>query len=150
MRQVNQDITSVTHGLVVHGVNCMGAMNSGVALAIRTKWPEVYDIYKEMPVGNEMLGTTHMINLGQDLYVANCYTQFQFGYDGGKYADIEAVEKCLTDCFAFADIHQLPICSAKIASDRGGLDWTTEVEPIFKRLNSEYSDTPVTIYYIQE
>jgi O-acetyl-ADP-ribose deacetylase (regulator of RNase III) len=150
MKFVNQDITTVERGIVVHGVNCMGEMNSGVALAVKEKWPEVYNIYVEMPTGKDMLGTTHMIGVGAELYVANCYTQFQFGYDGGLYADLESVEKCLTDCFAFADAHELPICAATIGSGRGGLDWDKEVEPIFIRLNRQYSDVPVTIYNIQE
>lgn len=150
MRVINENITTVTRGLIVHGVNCMGEINSGVAFDIAEKWPEVYDIYCEMPVGKDMLGTTHMIGLETDLYVANCYTQFQYGYDGERYADLESVEKCLADCFAFADAHELPICTAAIASGRGGLDWDTEVEPIFIRLNSEYSDVSVTLYHIEE
>jgi O-acetyl-ADP-ribose deacetylase (regulator of RNase III) len=83
MKVINENITTVTRGLIVHGVNCMGEMNSGVALALKEKWPEVYDLYIKMPTGKDMLGTTHVIRLGAGLYVANCYTQFQYGYDGG-------------------------------------------------------------------
>lgn len=147
---INQDITEVTRGIIVHGVNCMGEMNTGVAAAIKRRWPEVYERYTEMPTGKDMLGTTHLIRVWDNIYVANCYTQFQYGYDGGRYADLESVEKCIHDCFGFAAIHDLPLCSVKIASDRGGLDWSTEVEPIFMRLNKEYEDTSVAIYYIQE
>ena len=31
---------------ICHQVNCQGAMNSGVAKAIRTKWPEAYNEYR--------------------------------------------------------------------------------------------------------
>ena len=150
MNYINQDITEVITGIIMHGVNCMGEMNTGVADAIRRKWPDVYNCYRSMPTGKNMLGTTHLIRVGVGLYVANCYTQFQYGYDGSRYANIEAVDECLQDCYNFAEIHKLPLCSVKIASDRGGLDWDTEIEPIFARLNSEYESVDVSIYYIQE
>lgn len=150
MKYINRDITSVTRGVIVHGVNCMGEINSGVALSIRNKWPEVYSRYKLMPTGKEMLGTTHITNVANDLYVANCYTQSQFGYDGEVYADIHSVEKCLHDCYSFANVHGLPLCSVKIASGRGGLDWESEVEPIFTLLNSGYTNVNVEIYHIRE
>jgi hypothetical protein len=63
---------------------------------------------------------------------------------------MESIETCLTDCFAFADAHEIPLCTVAIGSGRGGLDWDTEVEPIFIRLNSEYSDMSVTLYHIEE
>jgi O-acetyl-ADP-ribose deacetylase (regulator of RNase III) len=152
MKYVKQDITTLSYGLIVHGVNCLGVMGSGVALAIRNKWPIVYEKYKEMPTGKDMLGQTHIIyvsgDFGEELYVANCYTQLNFGSKPIKYASLDAVEKCLESCFAFADLHNLPICSAKIASLRGGLSWENEVEPIFLKLNNVYSDVNVTIYYI--
>lgn len=33
--------------VICHQVNCQGAMNSGVAKAIREKWPVVYKAYRE-------------------------------------------------------------------------------------------------------
>lgn len=42
------DITTATRGIVVHGVNCQGVMGSGVALAIRTKWPQIFESYKKI------------------------------------------------------------------------------------------------------
>jgi hypothetical protein len=123
-------------------------MGSGVALAIRNAFPVVYEKFKDAPTGKDMLGTTHMITVKDDLYVANCYTQVNYGSDNRRYADLDAVRKCLTDCYDFADLMQLPLCSAKIASLRGGLDWDTEVEPIFLELNKEYTNVDVAIYYI--
>lgn len=147
MKYIKQDITTVEHGIIVHGVNCLGVMGAGVALAIRYKWPEVYKRYKNMPTGKDMLGTTHIICVAENLYVANCYTQVNFGSDKNyRYADINSVEKCLSDCYSFAKVNELPICSVKIASLRGGLNWETEVEPIFSKLNMEYTDVNVTIY----
>lgn len=151
MKYIKQDITEVTSGLIIHGVNCLHKMGSGVALAIRNKWPDIYEIYMSMPSGREMLGQTHIMCVGdhpETLYVANCYTQLNYGYDGVKYADIDAVEECMRSCFIFAEANDFDINTPRIASDRGGLDWDTEVEPIFIALNNEYPDVNVNVYYI--
>ena len=49
---IQKDITTERHGLIIHGVNCQGVMGSGVALAIRNKWPVVYDEYKKHRQGS--------------------------------------------------------------------------------------------------
>lgn len=143
-------VDSVNSGLIVHGVNCLGAMGSGVALAIKNKWPVVFDSYKKLPTGKAMLGQTHFVTVGKNLYVANCYTQLNFGSDNRKYADISAIEKCLESCYGFAKLMNLDIHSVKIGSGLGGLNWGTEVEPIFQKINEKYNDINTTIYYIEE
>ena len=149
MNYIKQDITKVTSGLIMHGVNCMGAMHSGVALAIKTKWPMIYDIFKTMPIGRDMLGQTHMISITDDLYVANCYTQLNYGYDKTvRYASIDAVQECIEACFLFAEANKFDISTPRIASDRGGLSWGDEVQPIFFTLNKQYIDVTVNVYYI--
>ena len=41
------DITNSKANYICHQVNCQGAMNSGVAKAIREKWPRVYKAYSD-------------------------------------------------------------------------------------------------------
>ena len=36
------------HAIIVHGVNCQGKMNSGVAKAIREAFPVVYEEYMKL------------------------------------------------------------------------------------------------------
>ena len=148
MIYMNQNITEVTSGLIIHGVNCLHKMGSGVALAIKNKWPIVYESYMNMPSGAEMLGQTHIISVAEGLYVANCYTQLNYGYDGVKYANIDAVKECVRSCYNFADSNGYTLSTPLIGSDRGGLDWDTEVEPIFLALNIEYPDTEINVYHI--
>lgn len=148
MKYKVQDITTVEDGLVIHGVNCLGVMGSGVALAIRNKWPTVYSSYKTMPTGKESLGVTQIVTVTPDLYVANCFTQLNFGNDGRRYASLEAVDECLAECFDFAQISDLHIRTPKIASDRGGLDWESEVKPLFDKYMKMYKNVKVTLYTI--
>lgn len=143
---VNKDITAVTRGILAHGVNCKAVMGSGVALAIRHKWPIVYDRYIEVGADDELLGTTHIIPVSEGLFVANCYTQVGFGSDRSvKYADLEAVKKCIGDVLKWASIWDLPVYLPKIASDRGGLSWEEEVYPAIQELNTQYPEVEITV-----
>lgn len=137
----NRDITTVTKGIVAHGVNCQGVMGSGVALYIKNKWPKAFERYVELGSGEQLLSTTQIVPVDQDLYVANCFTQVSFGNDRDvRYADVEAVQKCLSDVFRYASMVDAPIYLPKIASDRGGLSWEDEVYPIIETLNNEYNN----------
>lgn len=137
---INKDIITVTTGIVAHGVNCQGRMASGVAKAIRKKWPEVYDSYMSLPTGKAMLGTCHIVNVGEqdELFVANCYTQMFYGYGGGRYADPKALELALHGAFQWADFYHLPLYLPKIGAGLGGLDWETEVKPIIEDVASKW------------
>ena len=55
MQIIEGDITLESSGLIIQGVNCQGAMGSGIALAIKNRWPEVYDAYKSHPKVNHSL-----------------------------------------------------------------------------------------------
>lgn len=142
---VNKDITTVSEGIIAHGVNCQAAMGSGVALAILKKWPIIYDKYMEVGAGDDLLMTTHIIPVGPDLAVANCYTQVFFGGDGKRYASLEAVDKCIRDVVRYAQMIDLPVFLPKIASDLGGLDWETEVHPTITQINKDYPDVAITV-----
>ena len=140
---IQKDITTVESGVVAHGVNCQLKMGSGVALAVRKKWPIVYESYMASPSGVKMLGTAHMINIHpafDDLFVVNCYTQNFYGYGGGKYADIDAVEESLTSVFDIAYTHELDVYLPKIGAGLGGLDWESEVLPIIERIDTAYNN----------
>ena len=129
-----KDITTVTFGIIAHGVNAQHAMGSGVALAIKTKWPKIYTTYMNSPKGREMLGTAHIVDVSEDntpLFVANCYTQEFYGPGDRKYADQKAIISCLDSVLTFARYHDnIPLWMPKIGAGLGGLDWETEVCPI--------------------
>lgn len=133
-----KDITTVECGIIGHCVNCQGAMGSGVARALYEKWPKVKSQYLQRPTGEGMLGYCDIVVINPLLSVGNIYGQFNFGNDGGRYGDPKAVEQGLEYLFRHA-IHMgiedifLPY---KMASDRAGLDWDTEVLPIINRLDT--------------
>lgn len=149
IQYVDTDITTVGFGIIGHGVNCHGVMGSGVALAVRQKWPEVYDCYHKNDSGKQMLGSAHIIRVGYQLWVANCYTQEFYGnVPGRKYASVDAIRQSLEFVYSFADGEES--CEdyhfPKIGCGLGGLDWESEVRPIFEDLNRKYNTKPTFIH----
>lgn len=79
---------------LAHGCNCHGVMGSGVAKAIRDKWPMVYKEYRAFYELNGLeLGTVHHVAIPDGRGVFNSMTQFDFGTDTRK-VDYEAVASC--------------------------------------------------------
>lgn len=146
---IKGDITSVTNGLVIHGTNCSGAFGSGVAGAIRVKWPIVYEVFKDYPPGKHLLGEFVPVKINDDLHVANCYTQLFFGSDGKRYASPEAIKKSLTSAYSYAKKHGIKSISLpKIGAGLGGLSWEDEVFPIVEHISNKFDDIHTKIYYI--
>lgn len=126
---IKKDITTINSpAIIMHGVNCQGKMGSGVAKALFTKWSDVREKYLTIPVDKMELGLTQIVNVEKDLYVANCFTQEFYGYDGKKYADETAILKCLFDVTALANCLKIyDIYSPKIGCGLGGLNWEEDV-----------------------
>lgn len=150
IKYVTKDITTVTHGIVGHGCNCKGFMGSGVAFAIKRKWRKAYTRYNDLCKNyamntSELLGMTQMVQVNDNITVANCFTQDSCGNDGKVYADINAVLESIENVFAYADLHNLPVYLPKIGSGLGGLSWETQVHPAIQSLAFEYNKLDITI-----
>jgi hypothetical protein len=146
---LQMDITTVTRGVVAHGVNCRGVMGSGVALAIREKWPSIYEPYKQLCAGvqnkGDLLKTVQVLRITDELYVANAFTQESYGYDGKMYAELGAVKYGFEMSVRAAILLDLPLYTVKVGSVRGGLSWTDDVEPFVKHLVNKYPSVDIYI-----
>lgn len=145
---IQKDITTERHGLIIHGVNCQGVMGSGVALAIRNKWPVVYDEYKKHRQGAEALGDFQPIQVDDGLFVANCWTQEYYGKDGKIYASSYAIFHSLLKAFRFCEEHDLELLSPQIGCGLGGLNWSTDVFQIYHCMEIGHPEVDVRIFYI--
>ena len=93
------DLTNSTAQIICHQVNCQGKMGSGVALAIRNKFPNVYNeyIFKHNNEGTK-LGDLQIVEINSNCrntkehsqFVANIAGQFNYGYDGKRYTSYDA------------------------------------------------------------
>lgn len=147
MRFKKQDITTVKEGLVIHGVNCQGVMGSGVAKAIKDKWPIIYEKYLDNGKGRHLLGSCHIITVNDNLYVGNCYTQFNFGPGDIPYASVDAIRDALTGAFSWASTLGVALHSPMIGCGLGGLEWAN-VKDIYLDLIDEFAHDNVIIYSI--
>jgi O-acetyl-ADP-ribose deacetylase (regulator of RNase III) len=142
-----QDITTVTYGVIGHGVNCQGVMGAGAALALKRKWPIINDMYRSLEHCNrKLLGQVQLVVIVPDqLYVVNMFTQFNYGRHG-RYADIGSIESTFTKLLHISNVHNLPIYMPKIGAGFGGLNWNTEVEPSLQdciRINEYKKDITI-------
>lgn len=139
-----KDITTVTFkdGVVLHGCNTSGvAFSSGLAGAIRKKWPHAYKSYKENGGGAALLGGVDiLIQLLDDIpVIVNGYTQINYGRDGKCYADPDAIESVLNATAEFMNGGEYKeLYMPKIGCGLGGLSWEDNVLPIVVKVSSEF------------
>lgn len=144
---IKKDITTVGHGIIAHGTNCSMGFGSGVAGAIRRKWPEVYNHFMKVP-GQLMLGKTDFINLDpmcDCLWIANVYSQQSMGKDGKRYASPEAIDTGMQAVMEHALKYNIPVYIPKIGCGLGGLNWEADVEPIINRLAEQYPKVQINV-----
>lgn len=92
-------------GTIVQQVNCKGVMGAGLALAIRAKWPQVYNVYTEFlndceefsihPLGEIVVVAVDGTPEGRATKaVALFFAQDAYGTDK-QYTDYDAFRNCL-------------------------------------------------------
>lgn len=157
---------------ICHQVNCQGKMNSGVAKAIREKWPIVYEKYRDWYIGYEawasahenaeykyqpadaMLGSIQIVALYKDYhktenhqYVINMAAQNGYGYDGRRYTSYDAFWSCLgkiKDTIPKGSSMAFP---DHIGCCRGGANWEIILTMITEVLSEDYE---VYIYKLED
>jgi O-acetyl-ADP-ribose deacetylase (regulator of RNase III) len=159
---IKHDVTDTLTGVVAHGCNCQGVMGSGVAKAIRAKWPYVYDRYRKhvafvaeavapMPQSRKLLGQAQIVDVStvysNSLFVANMFTQDSYGADGRVYADLQAIEEALRTVMSFCKQAELPLYMPQVGCGLGGLSWGDDVGPVVEKLQAEF-EIPVFVCLI--
>ena len=81
--------------IICHQVNCQGVMGAGIAKQIRNKYPEMYSQYhKECASITNLLGKTHLYEVGENKYIANMYAQNEIYPMGVRHTDYDAFVQC--------------------------------------------------------
>lgn len=147
------NIADVKEGIIVHGCNAHGVMGSGVALSLKLKYPFILDAYKELcdtnhTDKNKLLGR-YTLNVHRDIIIMNLITQVFYGYDGRRYASVDAIKDGLTVAAKMATVEDKTIHIPLIGCGRGGLSWEAEVKPIVERISEEWN-IDINVYYIKE
>jgi O-acetyl-ADP-ribose deacetylase (regulator of RNase III) len=132
------------YDVIVHGVNCHCTMRSGVAKAIRERFPEAYEVDLKTVKGDKSkLGTiSHTINTVP--IVVNAYTQYNYLPRNVVNADYNAIRSCMKEIRK--KFHGKKIGLPKIGAGLAGGDWNI----IRQIIEEELSDENVTIVIWKE
>jgi O-acetyl-ADP-ribose deacetylase (regulator of RNase III) len=122
------DILSAEKGIIVHGCNAHGVMGSGIALQIKSKWPECYELYRTVCEAENdyaaLLGTIVPYSAGPQLVVANAITQLDFGKYPKRYVSYEAIQKAFETIADAAAKAKMEVHYPLIGAGLGGGDWS--------------------------
>jgi len=90
------DLLDAAEPAIVHGCNAQGVMGSGVALAIRKRYPAAFTAYRDEYEKSQSLalGQTIWVDCARHV-VINAITQDRYGRDGQRYADYDAIETAM-------------------------------------------------------
>lgn len=148
IQSITKDLTTVTRGIILHGCNAQGVMGSGVAKALRSKWPGIFLGYRNMcdQHAQDKKSLLGMIDLyvdsplpinNQSLIIMNAITQLNYGKDGKVYADIKAIKNVLDHAVLIARIYSLPIYMPKIGCGLGGLTFDIDLKPVLSSITHD-------------
>jgi O-acetyl-ADP-ribose deacetylase (regulator of RNase III) len=143
------DIFTTEQPAVIHGVNIVGVMGSGIAKTVRQLYPDVYKGYREYcKMG--LLSAGHMLPIYghsstegvASRWVLNAASQDQ----PGPSATYQWVESSVREAFAFAHDTKLSgVAICRIASAIGGLEWPS-VLAIIEKLADEFPKLTVEVW----
>ena len=148
------DLLVAPQKTIAHQVNCQGKMDSGIAKAIRNKYPKVYKEYMVLynywvDINKAMLPGYSQIVYTENRYIFNLFGQVRYGYDELIYTPYAYLSIALDRCFSeMREIGETEIAIPyKMGCDKGsGTDWNV-VESILENLSRKYK-IDVYIYSI--
>ena len=132
--------------VIAHGCNAQGVMGSGVAKQVKQFYPSAFQVYRDFCLMNNrdvsIVGTV-VWSVEEGMIIANCITQFKYGYGGKKYIDYDALRKCMAHIETRAKVQGFKtVAMPKIGAGLGGGDWNT----IAQIINTEIQDLKVKVY----
>lgn len=119
------NLLDATEPFILHGCNAQGKMNSGVAKAIRDKYPSAYNVYiASIPRGGMTLGRVTYAEQDDGHTILNGIIQEFYGYGGRQYVSYEAIKEIIKGVdFLCQKCDQRFVAMPKIGSGLGGGDW---------------------------
>lgn len=118
------NLLDVTEGIIVHGANAQGVMGSGVAKAIREKYPECFRRYRSeyerftLVVG-DIVWYWHE---DEKLWIANAITQELYGTDR-RHVNYWAIANTFKEILRQANVVKATVHFPKIGAGLGGGNW---------------------------
>lgn len=129
MEIIEGNLLDISHGIIVHQVNCQGVMGRGLAAQIRAKYPVVFKEYHKLcrtKVGleDQLLGTMQLVPVKENpsLRIGNMFGQNTYA-GAGVHTDYDAIQTALGK-LKFTNTRKLPVYFPYLlGSDLAGGDW---------------------------
>ncbi len=123
MKIVNSNLLDETNGIIVHGCNMQGVMNSGIAGQIKAIYPQVYNDYINQ-YKTKQLGDIIITNITNELIIVSGLTQEYYGRNKSiRYVDYKAIENVFIKVNQLAIDTKLPIKYPMIGCGLANGDW---------------------------
>lgn len=140
------DLLQAEENLIAHGCNAQGVMGSGVAKAIRDRWPRAYKAYVESFENDHgaeperFLGTFSTTRVGGVMsakIIANVVTQLDYGREPGvRYMSYDALDKGFRNLMGDMGIGTNRAAIPMVGAGLGGGDWRV-IEAILSRIEDD-------------
>jgi O-acetyl-ADP-ribose deacetylase (regulator of RNase III) len=144
---INGNLLQATEDIICHQVNCRGVMGGGIAKQIKYAYPHIFQEY--LKICNdyknntiELLGRVLISPYGNNKYVANMFSQEDFGCDK-MYTDYEYLKKCLDYmCHISKEFNVSIAIPYGIGCGLGGGDWTI----VLSIISESFKNSNIVIY----
>lgn len=133
LKLIEADILSVVTGNIFQQVNCMGVMRSGLAKAIKEKYPVVEKEYTEYcarvadPLN--LIGEVQKVQVTLELNIINVFGQYTYGQGSAllqRHTEYSALKQAFQKVLDGTALRSNNIVAFPyfFGSDRGGGDWS--------------------------
>lgn len=153
IKEVSGDILLSKADLIAHGISAQDPFDSGLALALRERWPSLVKDYrhdtrsKAISTG-EVWGWTGVQEQGGTRKILNLVTQDTLGQGSGaksSKATVENVRKALQNLVKHVRANNISsVALPRLATGVGGLEWA-DVKPLIEQYVGVL-DIPVIVY----
>lgn len=142
MKEVEGDLIAMAANgqfdVIIHGCNCQCQMGKGIALSIKTQYPEAYQADRNTETGSrKKLGNYSSVTVrgkNCEFIIVNAYTQFHWHGKDGK-ADYEAIKSVMRRIKQ--DFSGKRIAYPLIGAGLAGGDWSIIRQIIDEQLSGE-------------
>lgn len=143
------NILSVNEGIIVQGCNAQGVMGSGVAKAIRERYPIVYEIYNRAFREHGLtVGSVVNVSVKQSLVVASAITQEFFGKENKKYVSYSGISEAFCTIARHANESKSDVHYPLIGAGLGGGDWAI-IQQIIESAFHDYPAVQRTLWIME-
>lgn len=141
------NLLDASQQIIIHGCNAQGAMNSGVAKAIRARYPQAFSDYSDHHAHYGLRMGEVIWSPNEPHIVGNAITQKFYGRDPGtRYVSYDAIADVMEQCNRIAkeaavEEIAMPFIGAGLANGK----WR-----VIEQIIQEYSQFQPVIYYLPE